>query len=424
MAAEETTSMTNKATLEDLADQLEGQRVLMRVDFNVPMDNGVITDSFRIDSAIPSIELAINNRAKCVVLMSHLGRPGGIKDPKLSLEPVAECLASKTQKSVRFLPECYGPEVLDAVNQASDGQIILLENLRFNIGETGKGKNAAGEKIKATQAQKDELCAGLTELCDVYINDAFGTAHRAHSSMVGVDCEYKAGGLLIKKELESFARVLEAPEKPLLAILGGAKVSDKMKLIFNLLDKVDKMIIGGGMAFSFLKVRDQMEIGNSLYEEAAEELVPNILEKAKEKNVEIILPTDFVCADEFSKDANVQTVTREYGVPEGWMGLDCGPQSEAEFAEAIRTSKTIIWNGPPGVFEFEKFESSTRAMLDAIIEATENGCVSVIGGGDTGSAVTKFGGAGKVTHISTGGGASLELLEGKSLPGIANLSEK
>jgi phosphoglycerate kinase len=260
-------------------------------------------------------------------------------------------------------------------------------------------------------------------MADVYCNDAFGTAHRAHSSMVGEGFDVKCSGALMSKELDAFAKVLDAPLKPMLAILGGAKVSDKIQLIMNLLDKVDKIIVGGGMAYTFLKVNDGMSIGTSLYDEEGAKIVPDIMEKAKAKGVEIILPVDFVLSSKFGEDGEIKAGTKAEGIPDGFMGLDCGPESKALNAAAVAASKTIIWNGPMGVFEMASFESGTKELMDAVVTATGAGVITVIGGGDTATACKKYGTEDKVTHCSTGGGASLELLEGKNLPGVAALTD-
>merc|ERR1719454_2209542 len=286
------------------------------------------------------------------------------------------------------------------------------------------GVGADGGKVKADPAKVAEFRASLRKLGDVYVNDAFGTAHRAHSSMVGDGYDVKASGDLVAKELKAFAQVLDSPAKPVLAILGGAKVSDKILLIKNMIDKVDKIIIGGGMAFTFLKVNDGMSIGGSLYDEDGAKIVPEIMEKAKSKGVEIILPVDFVISSKFGEDGEIKEATKEEGIPDGFMGLDCGPKSVEMNAAAVAASKTILWNGPMGVFEMSKFEVGTKKLMDAVVEATKAGVITVIGGGDTATACKKYDTEDKVTHCSTGGGASLELLEGKVLPGVDALNDK
>jgi phosphoglycerate kinase len=407
---------------------LKGKRVVMRVDFNVPQDKktGAITNTQRIAAALPTIQYALDKGAS-VVLMSHLGRPDGEVKAKYSLKPVAEKLQELIKKPVQFLSDCVGPEVEAACAALKPGGIILLENLRFHIEEEGKIKkkkeDGTEEKITADPAKVAAFRASLSKLGDVYVNDAFGTAHRAHSSMVGVNLPIKASGFLMKKELDAFAAVIDVPKRPLLAILGGAKVADKIQLINNLLDKADEIIIGGGMAYTFLKVRDNMEIGASLFDAEGAKIVPELFKKAAEKGKKIHLPCDWITADKFDPNANTGTATLQGGIPAGWMGLDVGPESSRQFAEVIARAKTIVWNGPSGVFEFAKFEASTKAMAAAVAAATKAGAVTVIGGGDTATAAAKYGVESQVTHCSTGGGASLELLEGKVLPGVAALND-
>jgi len=293
----------------------------------------------------------------------------------------------------------------------------------MGVEEEGKGVDADGNKLKADPAKVTEFRASIRKLADIYCNDAFGTAHRAHSSMVGEGFDVKCSGGLMSKELDAFAKVLETPAKPVLAILGGAKVSDKIQLIMNMLDKVDKMIVGGGMAYTFLKVNDGMAIGTSLYDEEGAKIVPEIMEKATKLGVEIILPVDFTISSKFGEDGEIKEATKETGIPDDFMGLDCGPKSIELNAAAVKASKTIIWNGPMGVFEMAKFEIGTRSLMDAVVQATADGTITVIGGGDTATACKKYNTEDKVSHCSTGGGASLELLEGKVLPGVAALSD-
>ncbi|GHV12040.1 hypothetical protein AGMMS49938_03820 [Fibrobacterales bacterium] len=417
----------SKLFIEDL--DLKGKRAFIRVDFNVPQDKvtNEITNTKRIEAALPTIKYALDKGA-AVILASHLGRPDGKPNGKYSLRPVAEKLQTLLGKSVKFLTESVGAEVEKECAAAKPGDVILLENLRFHLEEEGKAKikNADGteEKIKADPAKVKEFRASLSKLGDVYINDAFGTAHRAHSSMLGEGYALRASGYLMKKELDAFTAVLDNPKRPLLAILGGAKVADKIQLINNLLDKADKIIIGGGMAFTFKKVINNLAIGASLFDEEGAKIVPELIEKAKKNGKEIILPIDYIIADKFAADASVKSADDNTGIPDGWMGLDVGPKSSELFVKAILDSKTIVWNGPAGVFEFEAFEKATKAMADAIVKATEGGAITVIGGGDTATAAKKYGADKKVTHTSTGGGASLEFLEGKELPGVAALSDK
>jgi len=400
------------------------KRVLIRVDFNVPQDKvtGAITNTARIAAALPTIQHVLDQGGS-VVLMSHLGRPDGVASEKLSLKPVAAKLEELLARPVKFLSDCIGSAVEAECAALQPGGVILLENLRFHIEEEGKVKREDGTKESADPEKVAAFRASLTNLGDIYVNDAFGTAHRAHSSVVGVDLPIKAAGFLMQKELEAFAAVIETPQRPLLAILGGAKIADKIPLINNLLEKANEIIIGGGMAFTFKKVLEGMEIGNSLFDAKGAEIAKELFEKAATKGVKIHLPVDFVCGDKFAPDANVQIVTDKQGIPAGWEGLDCGPASRALFDEVILRAKTIVWNGPAGVFEFDAFANGTKAMAAAVATATANGATSVVGGGDTATAAKKFGVIDKVTHASTGGGASLELLEGNILPGVAALSE-
>ncbi|KAG9327712.1 hypothetical protein KVV02_006416 [Mortierella alpina] len=418
--------MSNKLSEKLVMNQVDfhGKRVLMRVDFNVPFADGKISNNARIVAAVPSIKYALDNGAASVVLMSHLGRPDGKKVDKYSLAPVAKELSTLLHKDVEFLEDCVGEKVEAACASAKDGKVILLENLRFHIEEEGKVKDKEGNVTKASEADVQKFRASLSKLGDVYVNDAFGTAHRAHSSVVGIDLPVRAAGLLMKKELQFFAQVLEEPKKPFLAILGGAKVSDKIQLIENLLDKVDAMIIGGGMAFTFKKTLENVKIGGSLFDKDGAEIVGKLVESAKAKNVKLYLPVDYITADSFSATAKTGYATDETGIPDGWLGLDCGEKSNEIFKEVILGAKTILWNGPAGVFEYDAFAKGTKAALDAVVEATANGAVSIVGGGDTATAVAKWGQESKISHVSTGGGASLELLEGKNLPGVAALSVK
>ncbi len=412
-----------KLSVRDL--DLAGKRAFVRVDFNVPQDKttGAITNPQRISAALPTIQYILE-KGGSAVLASHLGRPDGQRSEKLSLKPVADKLAELLGKPVKFLPDCVGSEVEAACAALKPGEVVLLENLRFHIEEEGKVKREDGTKETADPAKVAAFRASLTKLGDVYVNDAFGTAHRAHSSVVGLDLPKKAAGFLMEKELNAFAAVLDNPQRPLLAILGGAKIADKIPLINNLLDKANEIIIGGGMAFTFKKVLEGMEIGNSLFDPKGAEIAKELFDKAAAKGVKIHLPVDFVTADKFAPDAKTGAATDKEGIPAGWEGLDSGPASRARFAEVIGRARTIVWNGPPGVFEFEAFCASTKAMAEAIAAATAKGATTVVGGGDTATAAKKFGVINKVTHASTGGGASLELLEGKTLPGVAALTDK
>jgi phosphoglycerate kinase len=401
---------------------------VIQVDFNVPLDketNSKITNNQRIVGALPTIKYAIDNGAKAVVLMSHLGRPDGKPNPKYSLKPVAAELEKLLDgKKVTFASDCVGEEVEKTVNGTTDGGVVLLENLRFHIEEEGSAKDKEGNKTKADKADVEKFRKGLTSLGDIYINDAFGTAHRAHSSMVGVNLPQKAAGFLVKKELEYFAKALENPQRPFLAILGGAKVSDKIQLIDNLLDKVNSLIVCGGMAFTFKKTLENVSIGNSLFDEAGAKKVQELTEKAKKNNVKIVLPVDYITADAFSATANTGYAEDKDGIPDGWMGLDCGEKSINLYEEAIGEAKTILWNGPPGVFEMDKFANGTKKTMDAALKAVKDGKTVIIGGGDTATVAANYKVEDQLSHVSTGGGASLELLEGKELPGVAALSSK
>jgi phosphoglycerate kinase len=412
--------MAKFKTLRDL--DFAGKRALIRVDFNVPQDKatGAITNNQRIAAALPTIKHVLDHGGS-VVLMSHLGRPNGQRAEKFTLKPVAAELEKLLGRPVQFVPECTGPVAEEACATLKPGAAVLLENLRFHIEEEGKAKQEDGSSVKADPAKVAAFRASLSKLGDVYVNDAFGTAHRAHSSMVGVDLPQKAAGFLMEKELNAFAAVLDHPQRPLLAILGGAKIADKIPLITNLIEKADEIIIGGGMAYTFKKVLDGMEIGGSLFDPEGAKIVADLAAKAKARGVKLIFPVDYVCGDAFSPEANTQAADDATGIPAGWEGMDAGPKSIAIYREAILRAKTIIWNGPPGVFEFDKFSGASQAMAEAVAEATSHGATTVVGGGDTATAAKKFKVADQVSHCSTGGGASLEFLEGKILPGVAAL---
>lgn len=394
----------------------------------MPLDketNTKVTNPQRIAGAVPTIKYAIDNGAKAVVLMSHLGRPDGKPNPKYSLKPVVGELEKLLGgKKVTLTEDCVGEAAEKTVNETTDGGVVLLENLRFHAEEEGSSKDADGNKVKADKAAVEKFRKGLTALGDVFINDAFGTAHRAHSSMVGVDLPQKASGFLMKKELDYFAQALESPKRPFLGILGGAKVSDKIQLIDNLLDKVNMLIVCGGMAFTFKKTLENVSIGDSLFDKDGSAKVAGLVEKAKKNNVELVLPCDYITADAFSATANTSTATDKSGIPDGWMGLDCGEESIKLYEAAINKAETILWNGPPGVFEMEKFANGTKKTMDAALKATAAGKTVIIGGGDTATVAANYGVEDKLSHVSTGGGASLELLEGKELPGVTALSSK
>jgi phosphoglycerate kinase len=399
--------MGQKLFIEDL--DVQGKKALVRVDFNVPLDEKQnITNDKRIVASLPTIKYLSSHGAK-VILMSHLGRPKGQRTPEFSLRPVAEDLKGKLDCSVSFVDDCIGDSVQSAVEALGDGDVLLLENLRF-YAEEEKNDSAFAEKL-----------AGLG---DVYVNDAFGTAHRAHASTEGVTrcIETCAAGYLMKKELDYLGGALENPQRPFVAILGGAKISGKIDVISALLDKVDTLIVGGGMSYTFFKAQGK-EIGKSLLEEDRIPLAKEILETAKAKGKELLLPVDCMAASEFSNDAERTAVSAD-AIPADMMALDIGPKTIASFSDKVRSAKTVVWNGPMGVFEFSNFAVGTNAIAEALAEATDAGATTVIGGGDSASAVAKAGLGNRMSHISTGGGASLEFLEGKKLPGVEALSDR
>jgi phosphoglycerate kinase len=398
-----------KQTLANLnSDTLSGKKVFVRVDFNVPQDDtGKITDDTRIRAALPTIKHLTDAGAK-VILASHFGRPKGKVNESMRLNSVAQRLSELLGKSVVKCDDSIGDEVTAKVNALGNGDVALLENMRFYAEE---------------EANDREFSQKLAALADMYVNDAFGTAHRAHASTAGV-AEFLSpavAGFLLDKELQYLSGAIESPQRPLAAIIGGSKVSSKIGVIETLLEKVDKLIIGGGMIFTFYKARG-LSVGKSLVEEDKLELAKSLEAKAKERGVDLLLPTDVVIADNFSADANSQTVSID-SIPDGWMGLDIGPDSVKTFQAALADCKTVIWNGPMGVFEFDKFAVGTEAIAHTLAELTGKGAITIIGGGDSVAAVEKVGVADKMSHISTGGGASLELLEGKTLPGIAALDD-
>ena len=404
--------MLNKKTVDDLAN-LQGKKVLVRCDFNVPLKEGVIQNYNRIDGAIPTIKKLLDQGAK-VILCSHLGKPKGEAVPELSLAPVAVALSERLGLEVKFVDDAKvtGPETQKVAAELKDGEVLLLQNTRYRAEETkyGKDENAA------------EYAKELAALCDneVFVNDAFGTAHRAHCSNVGVTKFTKENvvGYLMQKEIKFLGEAVENPVRPFVAILGGAKVSDKIAVINNLLDKVDTLIIGGGMAYTFLKAQGQ-EVGNSLLEEDKMDYALEMVKKAEAKGVKLLLPVDHVVGKEFSNETEKAVVET---IEAGWSGFDIGPKTIALYKDALAGAKTVVWNGPMGVFEFSNFAEGTLAVCDAV--ANLEGATTVVGGGDSVNAVKRLGFADKMSHISTGGGASLEFLEGKELPGVAAADNK
>lgn len=404
--------MLNKKTVDDLQG-LQGKKVLVRCDFNVPLKEGVIQNYNRIDGALPTIKKLLEQGAK-VILCSHLGKPKGEAKPELSLAPVAAALTERLGVEVKFVDDAVvtGPETQKVAAELKDGEVLLLQNTRYRAEETKYGKDEAAVKYA------EELAA----LCDneVFVNDAFGTAHRAHCSNVGVTkcCKENVVGYLMQKEIKFLGEAVENPVRPFVAILGGAKVSDKIAVINNLLEKVDTLIIGGGMAYTFLKAQGQ-EVGNSLLEEDKMDYALEMVKKAEEKGVKLLLPVDHLVGKEFSNDTEKAVVET---IEAGWSGFDIGPKTIELYKDALAGAKTVVWNGPMGVFEFENFAAGTLAVCDAV--ANLEGATTVVGGGDSVNAVKRLGFADKMSHISTGGGASLEFLEGKELPGVAAADNK
>jgi phosphoglycerate kinase len=399
--------LTKKTVANLSSSDLSGKRVLVRADFNVPVDeSGNITDDTRIRAALPTIQDLTGKGAK-VILTSHFGRPKGVDD-KLRLTPVAKRLSELLGKQVIKCDDCIGDEVNAKVGGMQNGDVALLENVRF---------------YKEEEKNDPEFAKKLASVADLYVNDAFGTAHRAHASTEGVThfLSPSVAGYLIEKELKYLQNAIESPQRPLAAIIGGSKVSSKIGVIETLLEKCDKLLLGGGMIFTFYKARG-LNVGKSLVEEDKLELAKSLEAKAKERGVALLLPTDVVVADRFAADADSQTVSIE-SIPDGWMGLDIGPDSVKVFQEALADCKTVIWNGPMGVFEFDKFAVGTEAIAHTLAEIGKEGATTIIGGGDSVAAVEKVGLAEQMSHISTGGGASLELLEGKELPGISALND-
>ncbi|MGJ9457571.1 phosphoglycerate kinase [Oceanobacillus sp. CF4.6] len=392
----------NKKTLQDL--DVKGKKVFCRVDFNVPLKEGTITDDTRIRAAVPTINY-LTEQGAIVILASHLGRPNGQVVDELRLDPVAKHLSNLIGKDVVKTDSVYGDEVNEAISQLSDGDVLLIENVRFEAGE---------------EKNDPELIQAFADMADLYVNDAFGAAHRAHASTTGVAEKLpSAAGYLMEREIAALGSALSNPERPFTAIIGGAKVKDKINVIDNLLEKVDNLIIGGGLAYTFIKAQGH-EIGKSLLEEDKIDLAKQFMKKAEEKGVNFVLPVDAVVADDFSETANTKIVDINQ-IPEDWEALDIGPKSREIFSQIVADSKLIIWNGPMGVFELNPFAGGTKAVAESLAE-TEG--FSIIGGGDSAAAVEKFDLASEMNHVSTGGGASLEYMEGKVLPGVAALDDK
>jgi phosphoglycerate kinase len=394
----------NKMTIRDV--DLSGKRILIRVDFNVPLEGSTITDDTRIRAAVPTLRYILDHNPKSILLMSHLGRPKGGRDPKFSLAPVAPALSRLLGKDVQFAEDCVGAKAEEAVKNLPDGGILLLENTRFHKGEE---KNDL------------ELAKQMASLGDIFVMDAFGSAHRAHSSTVGVT-EFlpAAAGFLMEKEIDYLATALENPKRPFIAILGGAKVSDKIEVIESLLGKVDKLLIGGGMANTFIKAQG-IAVGKSLAEDEALDTAKELLKKGSDK---LVLPVDGIIGDAFKNEANRKTIDIKNGVPDGWSIYDIGPKTVESFKQILQNAKTVVWNGPMGVFEMPNFAAGTNAVAQLLADQTKSGAITIIGGGDSVAAIENAGLADQVTHISTGGGASLEMLEGKTLPGVAALKDK
>lgn len=395
-----------KLTLTDL--DVQGKKVLMRVDFNVPIIDGKITDDNRVQAALPSINYVLENGG-LLILTSHLGRPKGEPNPEFSLKPVADHLATLVDAPVHFGEDCVGEAAEKAIAAAKPGEIVVLENVRFHKEETDND-----------EAFSKEMAA----LADVFVNDAFGSSHRAHASVAGVTrfLQPAASGFLLEKEIKYLSESVNDPQRPFVAILGGAKVSDKIPVIRQLITKVDTIIIGGGMAYTFL-VANGKTVGKSLLQEEMIPVAKELMEEAKAKGVNLMLPFDFNVADDFSNDAN-QKIVDEDNIPDDWEALDIGPESALAFGNVIKAAKTVVWNGPMGVFEMPSFAEGTNAVAEALVEATKFGATSIIGGGDSASAIKNAGLSDQVSHVSTGGGASLEYLEGKDLPGVSALTEK
>ncbi len=420
----------NKKTVRDI--EFKGKRVIMRVDFNVPLKSGVIQDDIRIRAALPTIKYVLEQKPRYLILMSHLGDPkkdaqkarekaekdgkpfdeAKFIEGKCKMKPIVERLSSLLGKPVKLAPAAIGPETKALVGALKDGEIMMLENTRFHKEEQSK-----------EAADRERMAKELASYADVYVNDAFGSAHRAHASTETIAKFLPAvAGFLMEKELEYLDKVVSSPARPYVAVMGGAKISDKIEVIRNLMNKVDALLIGGGMMFTFYKAQG-LEIGKSLLEADKVELAKKILEEAKAKKIRFLLPVDTVVADKFDNAAAMKTV-KVNQIPSDWLGLDIGPETIRLFSDEIKKAKTVVWNGPMGVFEMSNFAKGTIAVAQALAEATKSGAVTVVGGGDSASAIAQAGLDKAVSHVSTGGGASLEFLEGKTLPGVAALNDK
>ena len=413
----------NKIGLEHILKHINNKRIFLRADYNVPLSDGIISDTTRITSTLPTIETILSNNPKGLIIASHMGRPNDQINQKFSLYPVAEELQKLTNLKVRFVEDCVGEEALELSNSISNGEILLLENLRFHSEEEGKVK-VDGKSEKVDPAKIQAFRDRLTQMTDIYVNDAFGTLHRAHSSIVGVNVPIRAAGLLVQKELTYFGNALSNPKRPFVVVLGGAKVADKLPLLHNLLHIADEIVIGGGMAFTFLKVLYNTEIGDSLFDPKSAENVKELIQKANDRGVKFHLPIDFVCGKEITQTDGLETRDLEMGVPKGQKGFDIGEASVKRFSEVMSRAGTIVMNGPMGAFEYDSFASGSLELIKSINKQTREGGISILGGGDTVNLVNHIPGASKeISHISTGGGASLELLQGKTLPGINNLTD-
>lgn len=422
-------AMTNKLTLDDV--DCAGKRVLMRVDFNCESKAGHVLDDSRIKISINTIKYVLAKKAQCVVLIAHLGRPGGDYDRKtFTLFPVVEVLSRYLPGTkVHFLDDCIGPKIEEAIENAEAGTVFMCENLRFHIEETGSGIHQDGQQIIASPEDVTKFREGLSRLGDIFVFEAFGAAHRNHSSVIGISIPQRVAGLSMQREINVYAEVLSRPERPFLAIIGGSKVSDKIDVIENLFNLVDEIIIGGGMAYTFKKTLEGVDIGGSLFDKEGAMRVAKLIKKAQDNGVTVHLPVDHIIADNFSAEATIGITDDSKGIPDGWMALDAGPRSKETFSKVIARAKTVLWNGPLGVHELGPFASGTLSVMNDLVTATNAGAVTVIGGGGTGAASHRmYVGRGpvatQVTHVSSGGGSSLVLMEGKMLPGVQALADR